>query len=346
MTTEDPRGILRRFLECPLSRRRFIPFYELCYRRILGFLRHLDRNNWILPVDEVAERDPLIDLTIDILGPFFRQDSDRSFPLIFDYFKGKGFEPFSEADIDDLYDAFLTLIFGFARRELKVLRRKAQPQSEKLKKQFKLELKKEEYSETESHSWKLVCLETRKRELAERQLRLMPYEELLDLVEAAYLQTTNANYVSWCRRVFAMLDEQDSHSRAVRLDQLLSAAVTVNIRYVEAFAESESSSWSEDPLSSLILQDAYTETLSWLEGVYLKELAKKGKIQREQIQFFLRAVTSYLLDLMYSAGHDSCAEYFRQSFPKGEHGKYRDQYRYVFEMVMKAAMREFGKRLN
>jgi len=89
-TKGDDSKTLVCFLERALSRKAFDPFFKLCYRYVrgyLGSLGYLRAKRYLQPMDN---RDPLVDLSIDILGFFLRSTRDQPYIVVFDYFHRHG----------------------------------------------------------------------------------------------------------------------------------------------------------------------------------------------------------------------------------------------------------------
>ena len=53
---------------CRSDKERFNKFFDLCYLRCRNYLRVLRAKGWMLPVDARMDKDPIDDLTIDVLG--------------------------------------------------------------------------------------------------------------------------------------------------------------------------------------------------------------------------------------------------------------------------------------
>lgn len=338
--------VLKLFLEQPSNRNRFDDFFRLCYRLVRGYLRHLQRQGWVLPFDQTSDRDQLGDLAIDILGPILASSPERPCNRIFDHFKKKGIVDFSEADPEQLYGSFTSRLFLFVREELRALRRDADPQLEHLKRRFSDTLNSSEYvSFSEGGSGTTyVCVADSSLE-DKQDAPTISYDDLEEIVDRAYHESGTRS--KWCRRVLEAVEQREDVRNCLKKHELLRAAVSVNMRYLRDEALLTPSHPSvEIDLQLAAADDARQQTLQWLKNRVMTKFTLKQSITSATAERFLEAVNLYLQDLIHSEGVDKLPVYFREVMPEEEHEKYLKHYKHTFETTINRADEDFRERLR
>ena len=338
--------IIRLFLEDPRSRKQFDPFFKLCYRHVIGYLRYLKVKGYRLPEEMVSAQNPLSDLTIDILGPFLRSARNRPFFLIFDFFQHQGTSDFKHTDTTQLYDLFKSMLFRFTRQELSRITGNANNQLDHLKRRFKDILKGNEYVTFSRDNGRIEYIRLKDDDTIEpRECPVVPYERLLILAEEVYHSSKTRK--EWCRNVFRLLSGDTSVQNCLVKHELLSAVIVVNMKYVQADGLHPSLPPStEYRLTERVAKESREETLQWLSKNMLEKFVQKGQITAEIAERFRGAVDRYLIDLIYSSDVDLVPIYFREVMPEDEHEKYLKDYKYIFETAITKADEEFKRRVR
>ncbi len=346
MGKDSDHEVVKRFLEEPRSRERFDAFFELCYRHILGFLGYLRARGFLLPIEQKSDRDPLSDLAIDVLGPFLQSSGNRPCVLVFDFFHRRGITDFKSADSVKLYDLFRSLLFGFTRQELSRLRKDADTQLDHLKRRFKDVLKGDEYTSFSTGNDRIEYIRLANVETDKHENRpMILYDRLTALVENAYHQSKSRK--EWCRNIFNALNAEISVQNCLKKHELLSAVVTVNMKYVEVDALIPSYSQAADNgILKEAIEIAKKQTLAWLDKNVLRKFVQKDRITTEVADRFRDAAERYLSDLAHSPGVDLLPVYFREVMPENEHNRYLKDYKHIFETTIRKAEDDFKKRLR
>jgi len=343
MESDQNHQILKRFLERPHNRRNFDAFFKLCYRLVLGFLGYLKATGYQLPVETISGRNPPADLAIDLLGSFLRSDKNQPFWLIFDHYARLGITDFQRADSVELYDSFKSLLFGFVRQELHRLRKDADPQLGHLKRRLKDILKEKKYVTFSKGQAGVEYIHLAGDDVDLRiDYPIIPYDQLLELVESAYHKSRNRS--EWSHNIFVTLSDMKAVRNCLKKHELISAAVAINMKYVEAEGFQSSAFPSTDFLMrEKVIENARKQTLTWLEKNVLEKFIEKGRLSPETAKRFLVAAEMYLLDLAYSPGIDLLPVYFREVMPESEHRRYLQDYKYLFETTLSQAEEDFKR---
>ena len=342
----DDSQTLVLFLQHPLSRKAFDPFFKLCYRYVrgyLGSLGYLRAKRHLQPMDG---RDPLADLSIDILGFFLKSTRDQPYVVVFDYFRRHGITEYGPADPDKLLAMFRSLLFGFARQELVRITGEENHQTEILKRRFRDILKGDAFVAFRGPdgSTEFLCSAKHKRVKGENRARVS-YESLLRIVEDAFLQTHTRK--AWCHAIFEALDREGSEPYCVKKHDLLSAVVTVMSRYVEVEGLVPCSLPGADQgLLRSDVEKAVKQALQWLNEQVLGPFVEKGSLTADVARRYAIAAERYLSDMVHSPGIDLLPAYFREVMPEAEHAKYLEHHKYTFETAIRKVEEDFRSRLR
>jgi hypothetical protein len=314
---------------------------------VRGYLRHLQKQGWRLPLDLTSDHDQLGDLAIDLLGPILASSEGKPCSCLVEFLKKHGCEDFSKVDPEELYGVFTARVFYLVHEELRGLRRDADPQVENLKRRFGDILAGPEYSSRQDRRSRITYIALAETPI-EKQLETpeITYEELEKVVDAAY-RDSNTTRSDWCRKVLETLAARDDVRSSVKKHELVKAAVSVNIRYLrdEAVLASGNSS-PETEFAMVKAKEIRLQTLDWLKENVVQKFADKWRISEVAAVGFVKAANLYLQDFVYSAGNDKLPVYFRETMPEEEHRRYLQVYKHPFETTMKRAEEEFRSRLK
>lgn len=285
--------VIRTFLLSPTERPAFDTFFHLCYRRTLGYIRCLKARGFQLPIDDRTDRDPLSDLVYDILGSLLRSDAERPFVEVLDYFRRHEIDP-AAASNEELEHHISVLLHGFTRKEISRLKKVVDPQIDNLKRRFKDILQSPDYDCTRvaSDSAEYVYLRSHPYDPDDRRPRI-PYARLEIVVEEAYLSSRSR--AEWCRQVFELVAAEREFANPVRKHELLTAAVTVNLRHCDL-----EGSWTvrlpsgSDSLLLRTFEEARSETLDWLQRTVLADILAKGRLASSESDSFVAAIEAHL----------------------------------------------------
>jgi hypothetical protein len=165
------------------------------------------------------------------------------------------------------------------------------------------------------------------------------YDELLEIVENTFLEPCNSRS-QWVREI--MKEVSANHSFLVRVCDLIRATAAVNMKYLEYEAVTPSSLPGADH-GRLVgaITEARRKAIEWLKSDFLWDKVVNEKISRDYADRFALAAERYLCDLAHSPGTDKFPVYFREVMPDYEHGKYKTNFRHLFETTMKRAEEKF-----
>ncbi|MFH1700759.1 MAG: hypothetical protein ABIE07_09255 [Candidatus Zixiibacteriota bacterium] len=306
----------------------------------------MQKKGYNLPVASNIDGNQLVDLTLDILNSFLRSTKDRPFYLIFDFFRQIGITNFKNADAAELYERFKALLFGFIRQELSKLKNETDPQKANLKRRINEILKRDEYTTLTSNlSGINQIFLSKNRDRICTDLQIIPYEEILRIVEESYLK--NHNRVEWCRSIFEALYKSKKYQKIINKHELVSSMIAVNIKYVEV--ENIQSYCSQNAKNDMLFREAEQTikgVLPWIRENILVKFIKKNSLTVQNAAHFEWAVQLYLSDFAFSPPADLLPRYFREVMPPKEHERYLSKYKYIFETVIQKAEEEFLRRLK
>ncbi|MBN1212177.1 MAG: hypothetical protein JXA92_06320 [candidate division Zixibacteria bacterium] len=334
--------ILLDFLNKPLDKKIFIPFFNMAFHLTKGYLLYLQKLGYKFPLKSY-ERQALNDLVIDILGTFLQSKPGRPYYIIFDYLRSRDCFPTGKAEPGRIFDEFTILLRRFIRQEISKLINEENPQVAKLKRRFKETLNKAPY-----HSFKegteCICLYSNKDNLRKDKPKLK-HEELLSLVREALNQSKNRT--DWCRKIFDLLDRETDRRNYIEKHRLLSAVIAVNIENVELEgATFISPDTPQKELLTKAVDETRQETLSWVEREPLQKYIDKGKITPETATRLLKAVDRFLADFGQNGDSDLITVYFREIAPEITQKEYLKEYKNVFETLINKAREDFIERLK
>jgi len=347
--------IVRAFLISPLNRKTFDSFFKTCYSHTLGYLRYLKAKGFQLPLEHRSDGDPFGDLAIDLLGTFLRSTKDKPFPIVFDYFKKVGISDPDQADPDDIYHHFTLLLRGHIRQQLSRLKAQQDPQIDHLKRRFKEILIAPRFGSMQGSSGE-ECLfliqhsrnlrgGNRSQARPSTSKLPIPYDELLQIVERAYLKSTSRT--AWCLNIFELLNETTEYQNLVKKHELLAAIVSVNAKYIDADGlQPTGLPTAENALLMRDIEEAIAQTLVWLGETVLSGFVRKGRINGDEAERFRAASERYLSDLAHTGETDPIPQYFREVMPESEHDRYLSEYKYIFETTINDAVEDFKERLK
>jgi hypothetical protein len=330
--------IITGFLLNPHSRDKFMAFFKLCFSECDHYLRYLKAKGFRMAAGSVSSGDPIQELTNSILGYYFKSTTERPFHLIFNYFHSQGITDFTAAEPQRLCSVWRGQLYKVIRQERSKILDDEDPQLALLKRRYKGILGQEPYREITDPSGGGVCIQwIEARRGLDPHLPPIPYDELLRLVEEAYY-LDGTSRTKWCRKIFELLDKAGRYRNCISRHQLLSAVVAVNLRMVEI----------ESTLPGPLLSPEYGPAVRAAEQTRarvlvrirdndLEKYMKQGRISEDTARRFLRAVDHYLADLACSPETLKLPEYFREVMLESEHGRYLQDYKYVFETVMNNA---------
>jgi len=312
----------------------------------MGYLRYLKVKGFQLPLEHRADGDPFGDLAIDLLGTFLQSTKDKPFPIVFDYFKKAGVSDSDKADLDELHHHFTVLLRGHIRQQLSRLKAQQDPQIDHLKRRFKEILIAPRFgSMQKSGSEDHLFLSQHRHDLRRGNKLPIPYDELLQIVERAYLKSTSR--AAWCLNIFELLNEAIEYQNIVKKHELLATIVSVNAKYIDADGlQPTGLPTAENALLVREVEEAIAQTLAWLGETVLSGFVRKGRINSDEAQKFKAASERYLSDLALVGETDPIPQYFREMMPESEHARYLNDYKYVFETTINDAVEDFKERLK
>jgi len=337
--------VVQAFLLNPLNRKVFDSFFETCYSYTMGYLRYLKAKGFQLPLEHRVDGDPFGDLAVDLLGAFLHSTKEKPFPIIFDYFKKVGIADPDPVDPDNIYYHFTVLLRGHIRQQLSRLKVQRDPQIDHLKRRFKEILKDSRFELIYINRGEEYLFLTQNRDNLRDDKRFIPYEELLKIVEMAYVNSTTRS--AWCLNIFEFLNEAIEYQNLVKKHELLAAIVSVNAKYIDADGlQPTGLPTAENALLMRDIEEAIAQTVTWLEETVLNDFVRKSRINDDEAQRFWAASEQYLSDLAHIGETDPIPQYFREVMPKSEHDRYLSEYKYIFETTINHAVEDFKERLK
>lgn len=340
----DPKAqqIVLDFLQKPLNKKAFTPFFNITYIICKGYLFYLQRIGFSLQLNSYV-RKSVDELVIDILGTFLQNKPNRPYYLIFDYLQSKKCIPISNVKPEKVFDEYTILLRGFIRKEISKLHKKENPQKANLKRRFMEILGREPYYSFNEGS-ECFCLAQKSDELRKNRPALN-HEELIELVREAFYHSKNRP--EWCRRIFELLDRETYHHNFISKHELLNAVIAVNIEHIELEdATFISPDTPQKELLTKAVDETRQETLSWVEREPLQKYIDKGKITPDTATRLLKAVNRFLTDFGQNGDSDLLTVYFREIAPEITQKEYLKEYKNVFETLIHKAREDFIERLK
>lgn len=321
----------------------FDPFFQVCYRHAIGYLRYLKSRGYRLPLDHRTDKDPLTDLAIDVLGTFLQSKKGKPFFLIFDFFTRRKIRISAEADKEMLLDHLLILLRGHISQEIFGIRSEQFPQVENLKRRFRETTKPPLFTrEPGKDGNDLVSLASESDKLRQDK-PLIPLHQLLDLVHRAAMKTVSRS--DWCLQIFESLKEMPEFKNCLQMSDLLAAVVRVNSELVEI----EGMGGVTAPLPVHVENEiALTRqrAVEYVQQNLANKLIFKKRLTPEESERLVLACDRYLADLGASGNADKLPEYFRESMPPETHDRYLKEYKYLFESIVESALGYFRSELR
>lgn len=338
--------ILHNFLKNPLSRKCFDPFFKLCYRQTIGYLRYLGAKGQKLPLDSINPEKAFEDLAIDILGGFFQSRRDKPFHIIFDYYEREGIADFQAPDGEQLFDLFLILLRGFIKKELAKICKQEKPQLDHLKRRFKDILSGASYGSMRSRIQAAEYIYLMKYyDVLRKEAEPVLYEDLIQIVEKAYLDSKTRE--EWCAGIFKILDQSENFQNFIKKHEILKAVIAVNAKYVELDGIQPSRLPSPNELSvRMAVRDAIPIAIQWSRQNIIQIFLNKGRISPNEAEQFLHAVNNYLNDFGYNGDPDPIPDYYREVMPKNSHLSYLKKHKYIFDSIVNKTLEYFKEILK
>lgn len=339
--------ILLDYLREPLSRRRFMDFYRLCYNRTLAYLSYLNnKKGYNLSVETKGDGHPFSDLAIDVLGPFLADSPGEPTARILEMLRINGVDSFEKADPNISFNLFEAMLLKSVRQELSRLSNAADPQTANLKRRFKDTLKSKKYIKVDSQI-SVIKAYALKLHLDRLRENLPPVrsQDLRPLVIEAFNHSLTR--AQWCRGIFNGLDNLTDFQNFLVLYRLLREVVIVNSQAVDIYAPvSGYLPRASDDLNSSAVAKAIRTALEYVEMNCLKTFQEKGKLSADEAQNYLESVEGYLIDLIWSPTTAPLPKYFRETMPENEHDLYLKRHKHMFETAIKTARQIFGETLK
>ena len=346
MTSAQEIIILQDFLKNPASRKYFDPFFSLCYRQTLGYLRYLKARGYQLPLDSISPERAFEDLAIDILGGFLQSQKNKPFHIIFDYYEREEIADFPTSDTEQLLDLFPILLRGFIKKELAKIYKQEKPQLDHLKRRFKDILSGPSYGNMKSRdkSAEYIYLKKNKNTLRKKAEPLF-YEDLIQIADRAYLNSKTRE--EWCAMIFQILDQSGNLQNFIKKHEILKAVIAVNAKYVEIDGIQPSKPPSPNELSiRTAARDAIPIALQWSRQNTIQLFLNKGRISPSEAERFLQALNNYLTDFGYDSVTDPIPDYYREVMPEKDHSSYLKKHKYIFETVVNKNLEYFKEILK
>lgn len=335
------------FLRVPLDRRRFDAFFYECLRQTIYCLNSLRARGHRLPVVGKTNAASLRDLAYGILGSLLRTErGEKPYHVVFDYFSSNDVTNPRNETAERLGNLMMALLWSFTRQELFRITGQEDPQKAKLKRRLSDVLDGSNYRpETMlDNSTEYVYLASNCDNLR-LDCQMLSFDGMQRLAETAYLETCNLSQC--CAAIFAELGTMTEVQNRLRRHGLVSALVSVVLRYMETEGfQVSAQSTPEGDFDVGTMNQAREGTIIWLAETVIHEFVDKGRITKEIGDRFSLAADQYLIDLSTHGNTAPIPQYFREVMSESEHGKYLETHKYVFETVINRAVEEFRRRLR
>lgn len=345
-TPEEYGRIIRDFLRAPHERRSFDAFYRLSYDHMKATLLTLRRQRRRLPLEEFASEDPLLDLTLEVLGYWLSPDEKgRPFHEVFSSFSKPG--PNADADeLGKLYVRFRQVIWRKTENYVSKVRARTDPQLHNAKRRLKDELRTDKYCvfEPDDIPGEFVSL-TEEKDSLDYGKPLIPFEELLELTRSAYEQGRPRS--KWFLAIIKGLKTRGEYANFLPKSQLIQAVATVTLQVTDgSYIQTAVLPEAGHGLLIRAIQRAREEALEWLRQKVLPKWVRKGAISADTAERFARAAEQYLIDYAHSPEVGKRPDYFREFMPESEHGCYQTKYKHCFEAAMNKTQSRFEEILR
>ncbi len=344
--SEADKAIIREFLLSPYNRGKFRSFYTFCYNFVSGYLRYLQKLSYQLPYDNRTDKDPIEDLTIDILGFFFARKKDKPFFVIYDYFSRLGIHDFRLYSDQAIYDNFVILLKGFIKRQLYRFRMNTNPQMEKLKRSCKSIFNDSDiFASLSIDGTDYIYLKSEKESLR-RDKQPIPYETVEDIALDAFHKSKNIR--QWCLKIFEQVKSLHDFRNMLSKYQLLTIMVKINSEFLESGDIHQVKRYcATDAVIHSDIKRAFESALYKLQTGPLLRYVHKQTITSDEKDLLYRACRNYLADYCANGGEaDPIPVYFREMMPLETHERYLKDYKNVFESLIKKMLGFFAEEVK
>jgi len=337
--------VLKRFLTAPDDHDRFTDFFEVAYRLTIAGLGFLRKRGYRLPDSNDGPSGDIDQAAYDILGALLRRDGERPFHVIFDYYEKLGINGFAGYEAAVLYDRFRALMLSFVRQELHRLRNQADPGVARIKARIARVLKSPGYAHRTIGEKQELISSSGAPDADSSGRDLMPYDNLLQLVEECYLETTTMELL--VRRVLKRVADDGRFAPWIRQHEMTKAAVTVICRHVEI--EGPAISCLPTATQLVLQQEIEKECEAAIVAVCqdcASRFIAKGRISEVDAARLVDAARRYLADFTNGGVTDPIPRYFAETMPAEAVERYLADYKYVFETIIGKAVEEFRERVR
>jgi hypothetical protein len=319
-------AIVRNFIEHPTERSAFDRFYEETFHIARGYLRHLSRRGFRLPLDEYSAEGGLTDCTTDCLAPLFASRLGHPCHLIVDYFKGK-IEP--DTPVDRVAALLHGLIAGHVHQELFRMRASFAPQQANLKRRLRAVMTSEEYRgfrHNGSRCW--VWQGATQHMRTDRPVT--DDDTLMELVIAAV--RTQIHMPDRCREVFARLDTDERFLNAIPEHRLIAAMVQVLTNHGEA-ASTETASPHADFVRRQIATASNKAIEVTIQNCLMPHATKRG-LTAAETESLGSALRDLMEDFCADGDHDPLPQYAKARLSDNGAGWNLKRHKYIWETVV------------
>lgn len=337
--------VLKRFLMAPIDSERFRDFFEVVYRLTIAGLVYKSNRGYKLPSSSDGASGDISQAAYDVLGALLRRDGEYPYHIIFDYYEKLGISDFAGCDAAVLYDRFRALVLSFVGQELYRMRNQEDPGVAKIKVRISRVLNAPAYAHrTIGERQELIGL-SGLPDNGSSGRDLMPYDELLRLVEECYLETTTMELL--VRQVFEQLATEKRFSAWVWQHEFTKAVVTVICRHVEI--EAPAISCLPTATQLVLQQEIERECVAAIDVVRQDcagRFVAKGRISEVEANRLVDAARVYLADLANGGATDPIPRYFAEAMPAEAVERYLADYKYIFETIIGKAVEEFREHVR
>jgi hypothetical protein len=314
------------FIDHPTERSAFNHFYEAAFHIARGYLRHLTRRGFRLPLDEYSAEGGLTDCTTDCLAPLFASRPGHPCHLIVDYFKGK-IEPDTPAD--RIAALLHGLIAGHVHQELFRMKASFAPQQARLKRRLRAIMTSDEYCEFRHDSTR--CWTWRRATQPPRSEQPLIGDNTLSELVLAAVQT-ETHMPDRCREVFSRLDNDDRFVNAIPAHRLIAAMVQALTRCDDAAPSVVASPQAEfvrrqiDALSDKAIDATIQDCLM--------ALAAKRGLTAAETESLGNALRDLMADFCADGDHDPLPQYAKARLNAHGADWNLKRHKYIWETVV------------
>jgi hypothetical protein len=319
-------AILRDFIENPVDRPRFDAFFTLCFHLARGYLAHLGRRGFRLPLEEYAGGSGLNDCTIDCLATLFVSLPGRPFYLVVDYLRGH-ISP--EAPAADIAARLQALIAGHIRQELHRLKAAVDPQSANIRRRIRQAIRAGDYEEFEHSGQQAWAWRGAKNG---RRTEMPPVDDtiLYQVVSDAIYH--ESHMPDRCRWVFAALDADDRCQNFLIGYRFLGGMVRVLGDHGDS-GPVPLPSPREVYIRSRIQSLASRAVGEAIADAFQHLATKRGLTSTEQ-SAYRSALVDLMADFAEDGDHDLLPQYLKERLPSAEAECYLSRHKYAWETTV------------